>query len=139
MNPLPYPTSWMNEAATERHPIRMLLLRMLASIKMRRINNKIGSKHHRHQSEPSNNTNNPTVKAAGRRCTTLSDSGYFLYKLMRAIPELCTCLKNFRKSVRRLCQTHASGNSRQRYPFLKMRILKSISSPKRIFEKPPND
>ena len=31
----------------------------------------------------------------------------------------------------------ASGKRRQVYPFLKIRILKSISSPKRIFEKPP--
>ena len=34
-------------------------------------------------------------------------------------------------------ETQASGKRRQVYPFLKIRILKSISSPKRIFEKPP--
>ena len=34
--------------------------------------------------------------------------------------------------------THASGNSRQRFPALKMRMEKSMSSPKRIFENPPN-
>ena len=47
-------------------------------------------------------------------------------------------LENFFKSVRRLCHTHASGNNRQAYPPWKIRILKSISSPKRILENPPN-
>lgn len=62
----------------------------------------------------SNTSTTPTVNTAGSKCTTFKDSGYFLYKSMRAIPELCTCLKNFFKSVRRLCHTQASGNKRQR-------------------------
>ena len=47
-------------------------------------------------------------------------------------------LEKLLQSVRRLCHTHASGNNRQAYPPLKIRILKSISSPKRILENPPN-
>ena len=65
---------------------------------------------HGHISEASSTSTTPTVNAAGSMCTSFSDSGYFLYKLIRAIPELCTCLKNFFRSVRRLCHTHASGN-----------------------------
>ena len=79
----------------------------------------------------------PNVNTVGNKCTTFNESGYFLYRLIRAIPLLYTCLKNFLKSVLRLCQTHASGNNRQDYPPLKIRIEKSISSPKRISEKPP--
>lgn len=30
----------------------------------------------------------PTVKTIGSMCTNFSDSGYFLYRLMRAMPEL---------------------------------------------------
>ena len=41
-----------------------------------------------------------------------------------------------RQSVRRLCHTHASGNKRHEAPLSKMRMLRSISSPKRMAEKP---
>lgn len=44
----------------------------------------------------------PTTKVVGSKCTIFNEEGYILYKLILAIPELKTCLKNFFKSVLRL-------------------------------------
>ena len=64
----------------------------------------------------SRQANVPTVKSMGNRCTSFRLPGCRFIRLMRAIPLLCTCLKNFLKSVLRLCQTHASGKRRQLAP-----------------------
>lgn len=37
----------------------------------------------------------PAVNMAGRVCTSLSVPGWRFDRLMRAMPELCTCLKTF--------------------------------------------
>ena len=76
-------------------------------------------------------------KCSRQQVDELQRFGYFLYRLMRAIPELCTCLKNFRKSVRRLWYTQAPGNSRHVYPPFEDSDAEVDVTPKRIRENPP--
>ena len=83
-------------------PMRMLLLLRLASVKMAVAKSARGDSAEGQNGVQSNRKATPMVNKAGRRWTSFSESGYFLYRLMRAMPELCTCLKNFFKSVRRL-------------------------------------
>ena len=119
-------------------PILILRLLIEASINIIRIKRAIGNNAYGQTNALNNRNITPRVNNAGNTCTGFNDSGYFLYKLIRAMPELCTCLKNFFRSVRRLWYTQASGKSLHLYPPLKIRILKSISSPNRILEKPPS-
>ena len=100
----------------DNNPILKLLFRNVESTQMIRAKSSSKDKLQLQTNEHNNRNTIPIVKSAGNKCTTFNDSGYFLYRLIRAIPELCTCLKNFFKSVRRLCHTHASGNNRQAYP-----------------------
>ncbi len=94
----------------DNNPILKLLFRNVESTQMIRAKSSSKDKLQLQTNEHNNRNTIPIVKSAGNKCTTFNDSGYFLYRLIRAIPELCTCLKNFFKSVRRLCHTHASGN-----------------------------
>ena len=80
----------------------------------------------------------PRVNSAGSVCTSLRLPGWRFVRWMRAMPLLCTWRKNFRKSVRLLCHTQASGMRRTRAPLSMSRIEKSMSSPKRIGAKPPS-
>lgn len=100
----------------DNNPILKLLFRNVESTQMIRAKSSSKDKLQLQTNEHNNRNTIPIVKSAGNKCTTFNDSGYFLYRLIRAIPELCTCLKNFFKSVRRLCHTHTSGNNRQAYP-----------------------
>ena len=103
----------MKEATMDNNPIFKLLFLHVESMQMTRAKSSSNDKLQPQTNEHNNRNTIPKVKTAGNKCTIFNDSGYFLYRLMRAMPELCTCLKNFFKPVRRLCHTHASGNSRQ--------------------------
>lgn len=77
----------------DNNPILKLLFRNVESTQMIRAKSSSKDKLQLQTNEHNNRNTIPIVKSAGNKCTTFNDSGYFLYRLIRAIPELCTCLK----------------------------------------------
>lgn len=85
----------MKEATMDNNPIFKLLFLHVESMQMTRAKSSSNDKLQPQTNEHNNRNTTPKVKTAGNKCTIFNDSGYFLYRLMRAMPELCTCLKNF--------------------------------------------
>ena len=73
----------MNAASTDSIPIQRLLFRMEESVKIMIANIAKSNNAYGQISELSNTNTTPRVNTAGSRCTTFSDSGYFLYRLIR--------------------------------------------------------
>ena len=72
----------------DNNPILKLLFRNVESTQMIRAKSSSKDKLQLQTNEHNNRNTIPIVKSAGNKCTTFNDSGYFLYRLIRAIPEL---------------------------------------------------
>lgn len=117
--------------------MRRLLFRSVESVHTSSAYNAIGSRLYGQKGAPANSTATPSVNAAGSRCTVLGIRDIFV-EVDAGDAGVVHLLEEFLQ-VRPPFMIHpCSGKSLHAYPPLKMRILKSMSSPKRIREKPPS-